>query len=227
MHPHIYVSYSFTFFSPLIAVVFTFYNMRTTIFLLVLMTFIVLTCLTIAGQSHFVPNRQNVHFGNVKYPRRWGRWCSEDMECGRGFCEAYMCQCYRGYITWHFMEVCAYEQRTKLSAFLVSFFVGLFGIDWFVLSRGNPGYIVTGIIKLIISLAFCFGWAFILRGAAKKDRNQIRLAYIINILLTATSILWWLTDWIRVLADVFYDGNRAPLQPWGYQNYYDRMPSRW
>lgn len=163
----------------------------------------------------------------MKYPRRWGRWCQDDSECGRGYCEAYMCQCYRGYISWYFMETCSYEQRTKLSAFLVSFFVGILGIDWFLLSRGNPGYIVAGMIKMIISLGFCFGWVFIVRNASRKDRKQLFVGYVISIVLTATSIIWWLTDWIRVLADVFYDGNGAPLQPWGYEYFYERTPYRW
>jgi hypothetical protein len=120
------------------------------------------------------------------------------------------------------MDACSYEQRTKLAAFLVSFFVGPLGVDWFLLSRGNAGYIVAGIIKLLVSLACGIGWPVVLLNASKKKPKQIAIANIFNIILTATAIIWWLTDWIRVLSNVFYDGNEAPLQPWGY-DYYDRL----
>merc|ERR1712080_26411 len=39
--------------------------------------------------------------------------------------------------------------KSKLVAFLLSFFLGEFGVDWFYLSNGSAGYIVAGIFKLI------------------------------------------------------------------------------
>jgi hypothetical protein len=199
--------------------------MRNTIYLAFVINFIILTFVIVVGQSQYVPRPEKVHFGNVVYPRRWERWCSEDKECGLGFCRAYMCQCYHGYTTWHFMDTCAYKQRTKLTAFLVSFFVGTLGVDWFVLSRGNAGYIIAGIIKLIISLGCCIGWPFVIRSASRQSRKYIVIGNVINATLTATSFIWWLTDWIRILADVFYDGNGAPLQPWGH-DYSNIIPYR-
>lgn len=187
---------------------------------------ILLTCVIAVKETGFVPRRDKVHFGHVAQPRRWGRWCSEDSECGLGFCRAYICQCYPGYTTWYFMETCAYEQRKKLTAFLVSFFVGWFGVDWFVLSRGNAGYIVAGIIKLIVSCGCCIGWPVVLVGAAKKSRKHMAFGNVINGILSAMALVWWLTDWIRILADVFYDGHGAPLQQWRYDDYYNRIPYR-
>ena len=106
--------------------------MRNIIQLAVILALLILTFVTIVGESRFVPRPEKVHFGSITFPRRWGQWCSDDNDCGLGYCAAYMCQCYRGYITWYFMETCAYEQRSKLTAFLVSFFVGILGIDWFL-----------------------------------------------------------------------------------------------
>jgi hypothetical protein len=201
--------------------------MRNIIHVVVIANFLILTFVTIVGESSFVPRPEKVHFGSVTYPRRWGRWCYEDNECGLGFCRAYMCECYPGYITWYFMETCSYEQRTKLTAFLVSFFVGTLGIDWFVLSRGNAGYIIAGIIKLIISFGCCIGWPLLLLGVNKKSRQYILIGNVINVTLTATSLIWWLIDWIRILSNVFYDGNGASLKPWGYDYYfYNRIPYR-
>jgi len=179
----------------------------------------------ILGYSHFIPAQDKVHLGRISHPRRWGRFCSTDYECGRGYCSGYMCRCYRGYITWIFMDVCNYQQRTKLAAFLLSFFIGIFGIDWFFLSRGNPAYIVAGIIKLIISLSCIIGWPIIIINISKKKRDLVLVVNIINVILSVTSFIWWLTDWIRILANVFYDGYGAPLQSWGY-NYNDRIPYR-
>ena len=62
------------------------------------------------------------------------------------------------------------ERKDKIVVFLLSFFVGFFGVDWFYLSDGNGGYIVAGIFKILT-----------LGGLG----------------------LWWLIDWIRVLADAF------------------------
>ena len=192
-------------------------------FAYILLVFLTLTIYL--SYSSFVPARNKVHLGGLTVPRRWGRWCTYDNECGRGFCRGYMCQCYRGYISWWFMDACNYEQRKKLTAFLLSFFVGIFGVDWFYLSRGHGGYIAAGIIKLLISLGCMFGWPVAIGHIAQKKPNSLMLVNIINVLLTVTSVIWWLTDWIRILADVFYDGYGAPLQYWGY-NYYDRYSYR-
>lgn len=180
---------------------------------------------TTVGYSRSVHERNKVHIGlgRAFYSGPWGRWCTQNIECGRGFCQGYVCQCYPGYITWRQMEVCNYQQRTKLTAFLVSFFVGILGIDWFVLSRGQGGYIVAGIFKMIISFGCITAWPLIIIVISRKKPRLLFSTQIIAVVLSLTSFIWWLTDWIRVLANVFYDGNGAPLQPWGY-NYYNRMP---
>lgn len=76
---------------------------------------------------------------------------------------------------------CTYQLKSKLTAFLLSFFVGIFGIDWFYLSVSNVVYIILGILKLIT-----------VGGLG----------------------IWWLVDWIRLLANAFDDGNGMPLQDW-------------
>lgn len=125
------------------------------------------------------------------------------------------------------MEVCAYELRMKLTVFLVSFFVGYFGVDWFLLSRGVAGYIVVGIVKLLVSLGCFLGWPMVIVNARKqKGKRFVTCCNIVNVVLTLVSFVWWLIDWIRVLADVFYDGNGAPLQSWHY-TFYDRNPYEW
>ncbi|CAF1177871.1 unnamed protein product [Adineta ricciae] len=162
------------------------------------------------GYSRSIPEQKS----DLIASRRWGRWCMTDFNCGHGYCQGYVCQCYRGYITQRIMDVCNYEQRTKLSAFLLSFFLGIFGSDWFFLSRGKTGYIIGGILKLLISLGCLIGWPFIIVKYSKKNPGIVTVVNMVNVLISLTAFLWWLTDWIRILANVFYDGNGAPLQPW-------------
>ncbi|CAF0798823.1 unnamed protein product [Adineta steineri] len=82
--------------------------------------------------------------------------CSLDLDCIHGICnnkninETY-CICERGWTISNKAEFygCTYEQKSKLAAFLLSFFLGGFGADWFYLSVGNGGYIAGGIFKML------------------------------------------------------------------------------
>lgn len=49
----------------------------------------------------------------------------------------------------HADQPCAYEQKKKLTAFLLSLLAGGLGADWFYLAAGNAGYIVAGVFKLL------------------------------------------------------------------------------
>ena len=109
------------------------------------------------------------------------------LACGLGTCVEFplspgslpspICICTKPYIS-TINSKCSYKGKSKLAAFLLSFFVGGLGVDWFYLSAGDAGYIVAGIFKLIT-----FGGLGI----------------------------WWLVDWIRILADGFSDGNGMDL----------------
>ncbi|CAF0945865.1 unnamed protein product [Rotaria sp. Silwood1] len=111
--------------------------------------------------------------------------CSNDKTCNlpNGYCLLNECICSKGWITTDLSTGCTYQQKLKLTAFLLSFFVGFFGVDWFYLSVSNPAYIIAGIIKLITLGGFG---------------------------------IWWIVDWIRLLADAFLDGNGFPLLDWNY-----------
>jgi len=112
--------------------------------------------------------------------------CHSDNDCNNnGVCQLNSqgqtyCNCDDGYINAENDGPCGYHQRRKLLAFLFSFFLGSYGVDWFYLyNNGNGGYIVAGVFK-IITLGGC--------------------------------TIWWLIDWIRVLADAFPDGNDQSLE---------------
>jgi len=86
--------------------------------------------------------------------------CTSQGECGEGgTCKfgleidakgtkANICECDSGWIN-HDGKPCSYELKSKLTAFLLSFFLGLLGADWFYLSQGSGAYICAGIFKII------------------------------------------------------------------------------
>ena len=104
------------------------------------------------------------------------------LDCGlNGFCRInennQVCVCDKNWID-HKGETCSYEQRSKLVAFLLSFLVGGLGVDWFYLARGNVGYIVAGVFKLLtgggLGIWWLCDWIRILCDAF-NDGNDVKL----------------------------------------------------
>ena len=149
--------------------------------------------------------------------------CSSNSACNNGACENGTCVCFSGYVTYK-NSPCNYEQKQKLTAFLLSFFSGTFGADWFYLARGNSGYLVAGCFKLITSLvlmvAMCFGCCtsicmLIDRPSIKKFGCCLSISIGIPMAVCSLiNVIWCTIDWIRVLADAFKDGNGVGLQNW-------------
>ena len=69
--------------------------------------------------------------------------------------------------------------KSRLVAFLISLFLGYFGMDWFYLSDGNVLYMVAGLVKFLTGGGFGIWWLVdvirILTGAWSHDGggNQI------------------------------------------------------
>ncbi len=149
--------------------------------------------------------------------------CSTNSICNNGVCENGTCVCFSGYVTYK-NSPCSYEQKQKLTAFLLSFFSGTFGADWFYLARGNSGYLVAGCFKLITGLVLlvgiCFGCCtsicmLIDRPSVKKIGFCLTVSIGIPIIVCSLiNVIWCTVDWIRVLADGFKDGNGVSLQNW-------------
>ena len=101
--------------------------------------------------------------------------------------------------------------KSKLVAFLLSFFVGGFGADWFYLSNGVFTYIMVGIIKLLLigqaGLCCCsvkFGFCSLQEGLEK-------ICGPCSCLVGLGVFLWWVVDWVRILTNTFPDGNGMEL----------------
>ncbi|CAF1460990.1 unnamed protein product [Adineta steineri] len=141
--------------------------------------------------------------------------CITDYDCGEhGVCRDYVCECDEGYITWKDADICSYKQKTKLEAFLYSFFLGSAGVDWFILSRGNGAYITAGVFKIVSTFGCCVGIPFMLAGGIKGLSGCKIVGGILSCVFTFVAPIWYFVDWIRVLTDAFNDGNGAPLKPW-------------
>lgn len=78
--------------------------------------------------------------------------CKFDGDCNNGSCRLFTatdgyCVCNNNYTSRK--DLCDYHQVSKLEAFLLSFFTGFFGVDWFVLAKGHASYIVAGVFKIL------------------------------------------------------------------------------
>ncbi|CAF0899443.1 unnamed protein product [Adineta ricciae] len=149
--------------------------------------------------------------------------CYGPHDCGHGKCieNRTSCQCERGWITVNSTNAseetkyCNYQQRSKKTAFFLSFFVGVFGVDWFYLCRSNLLFIFAGILKLFLGLS-CGGVWFSTcfaseNGSIESSKSKFRAASTFFSLLT---FAWWIVDWSRILGNRFPDGNGNILGSW-------------
>ena len=143
------------------------------------------------------------------------------LECNGhgGYINSTVCTCDRGWTTLKYSndtaKACAHEQRSKTTAFVLSFILGSTGADWFYLSRNNLAYIMLGILKLIIGCGCCTAWPLRHFGSLSQssDEGKVKLQYIASC-LSLTSIIWWMVDFIRILTNTFPDGRGAELLGW-------------
>ena len=108
---------------------------------------------------------------------------------------------------------------------MISFTVGATGADWFYLAKGNVGYIIAGIIKLIIFLLIIalpcgFYWYLFCHCLGNERKREFdiyfakRIITVILIIILVLVAIWWLVDWIRILTESFKDGNNVSLKNW-------------
>ena len=135
--------------------------------------------------------------------------CLFDRDCRmHGRCEDGECRCDKGWITWQNSGQCLYKQSSKIMALIISFLVGIVGIDWFVLSRRDSLYILCGILKLLIFTGCCI-WSPL--AARSKSKTATTAASCLSVTLSIISFIWWFIDWIRIIFNNFPDGNGAAL----------------
>ena len=105
------------------------------------------------------------------------RPCNSTRGCGdHGYCftpiitdpSHNICECDKG---WKSTEApCDYPAKNWLLAFLLSFFLGYLGADWFYLANGSGTYIAIGVLKLFFNwptfgIWWLVDWIRILTGS--------------------------------------------------------------
>ena len=141
--------------------------------------------------------------------------CSYHGSCNR---DHTACVCSDGYLTYNNADgpQCNYQQKQQLTAFLLSFFVGWTGADYFYLDQTNFGVLkllVCGIGGLIV-----FGVLACVLAACAKNSNGAAFIGIVGYTLLVCEILagfgWWLAAVIMIGKGTMSDGNGQPMQSW-------------
>lgn len=151
--------------------------------------------------------------------------CKTDLECNFGICsQSSSCVCKKSYINYNNAS-CIYKQKSKLSAFLLSFLLGPFGADWFYLANGNLNYILIGLGKLTTGFGICITacCACCMRLAFGNSDKEVTFKTAaalgifytcLPVLCSATATVWYIVDWVRILSDAFPDGKNVALDEW-------------
>ena len=59
--------------------------------------------------------------------------CTTDSNCNNGICKNNStCVCNSGFVSFGSNGTCNYEQKNKLTVFLLSFLIGTTGADWYI-----------------------------------------------------------------------------------------------
>ena len=101
----------------------------------------------------------------------------------------------------YYGENCAYARKSKLAAFVFSFFFGGLGVDRFYL-----GYIGIGVAKLLYNLfAVCTLGSIAACFKACDSGCMAALFGILSLLSTIGSFIWWVYDWSAIIGDILPD----------------------
>lgn len=149
--------------------------------------------------------------------------CTNPMvDCaGHGVCISngtsnYACKCDPGYTNFDCGDnvQCCYQQKKRVTMFLLSFFVGWTGASYFVAGATGLG---VGILLLCVG-GFCSlncGKAFMSSDSECCQTTSTAFA-IIGGLAVVAALLWTLVLWCMVAAETetFKDANDQPIAPW-------------
>lgn len=123
-----------------------------------------------------------------------GSTCTMDDDCGgsaQGVCKNATCTCTDKYAK----EDCTYKRKSKLAAFLISFFVGYLGADRFYL-----GYIGVGVVKLLLPLVGpCILACIVLPFAKASGSGACACGGVLGCILVLAIVGWNVADWILIL----------------------------
>lgn len=144
---------------------------------------------------------------SISFCENQSRFCLTNHDCSTpttSVCFNNSCECQEGWFTRQYHAPCSYKQISKISTFFSSFLFGFTGFDWFFLSRNNYLYILTGLLKFLLTLA---GSIWLCLAIQNRTHSATYIADYLSITLIFLSFTWWIIDWIRILFNKFPDGN--------------------
>jgi len=151
--------------------------------------------------------------------------CQFDYDCNEGRCVeiksseypngTMICKCDKGYVNFN-DDFCNYKQKKQLVAFLLSFFLGEFGAEWFYVGDGNAKYDGIGAFKCLL---FVLAMVFIcISGCCSINNNNGASAVMVTlcVLTWLAMVVWYFTDFVRIATDPcnMKDPNNICLESW-------------
>lgn len=135
--------------------------------------------------------------------------CSGHGECLKyeepGLDGEYYCYCSEKF----YGQYCENEYKSKWTAFLLELFIGWLGVGRFYL-----GYNFAGVVKLIFGIFGCCG-ASLMFGKHKASGGEMTMCVgfvvVAMVVMFFVSLIWWLADWISILAGTLHDVDGKPL----------------
>lgn len=136
---------------------------------------------------------------------------------GNGVCaSATECKCDKGYVTFECPpEVqCCYKQESRVTIFLLSFFVGITGAPYFVLGAVGLGVAILVLCVCGTCISSCAGAATASDSSASAG-NWSALLVALGMMAALAASIWWIVLWIMVAAGAeFKDTNGVPISGW-------------
>jgi len=188
----------------------------------------ILTCLAIFSTIALAlplnsPHAKNVVVSSYTINRRsLGTGCTYDEDCGDGECtkkytHAYpngtmVCDCNDNVINYE-GGVCNYKKNDRVTSFLISLFLGGFGVDYFYLADGNSQYYELGAIQCLLLVIGIF---ILVACACCTVNGNSNCLPCIGIGALLASVVWWTVRWIQIATGPchFGDGNNVCLGDW-------------
>jgi len=148
-----------------------------------------------------------------------GGFCNATVTCGdssQGSCVNGSCVCTKGWAN----PNCSYDRKSRLTAFLLAFFVGHYGADRFYL-----GYIGDGVGKiLLIVFGFLLCCCGMVTAGVGGGLTKVQIFVgcgvslvglciaLVGALCVLASYVWWLVDWILILEKNLDDDDGYSLE---------------
>jgi len=112
----------------------------------------------------------------------------------------------------HFVIMKNVQKKQLFFSLYSLVFLALIG---FIFHVKNLGYIITGILKLVLACGCCGAWPLTYFGSELQNSESVKSKLRgVSTFFSLLAFAWWIVDWARILGNKFPDGNGTGLIPW-------------